>query len=306
MTERPVVGSRLIFGLVVLTLGVLWTLDNLGVLDASQILQWWPLIPLTWGVMSLTGLGCSRRPVQGAIWTVVGGVSLLHTLGLLQATVFDLWPLILIAIGASIVTRAWSGGAWVRGGRDAGSRINTFAFMAGAERKVVTQALTGGDVGAIMGGATLDLRPAALADGKAAIDVFAMWGGIDIIVPTGWRVVGEVTPLLGGFEDSTAPPVDPAAPTLVVRGLVLMGGVEVKNEPRRSYEVIEEEVPGEGERRPSGNLGIFAAGRRVVVRRRDGTTVKEIRVGPGGVTIRKGPADVPPEPDPGVSKPDPS
>src|SRR5438477_10346130 len=110
MTERPLVSSRLIFGLVVLTLGVLWTLDNLGVLDASQVLQWWPLIPLAWGLMSLTGLGCSRRPLQGAIWNVVGGVTLLQTLGLLHAMGFDLWTLILNAVGAFLVATTWCSG----------------------------------------------------------------------------------------------------------------------------------------------------------------------------------------------------
>jgi hypothetical protein len=38
-----------------------------------------------------------------------------------------------------------------------------------------------------------------------------------------------VTPLLGGFEDNTTPPTDPAAPTLTIRGMVVMGGVEVKH-----------------------------------------------------------------------------
>jgi hypothetical protein len=80
-----------------------------------------------------------------------------------------------------------------------------------------------------MGGVVIDLRSAKLAEDRASIDVFAMWGGIDLVVPEGWRVVSEVTPIMGGFEDNTAPPAETNAPTLVVRGLAIMGGVEVKH-----------------------------------------------------------------------------
>jgi len=36
-------------------------------------------------------------------------------------------------------------------------------------------------------------------------------------------------PLRGGFEDKTRPPQGATMHRLVVRGLVIMGGVEVKN-----------------------------------------------------------------------------
>src|SRR5947209_4283289 len=100
MNDRPVITTRLFFGLVVLALGVLWTLDNLGVLDASTIVRWWPLLALGWGMMRLTGAGCPRRPAVGAFWMIVGGVALLRPLGLTHDTIADLWPVFLIAIGA--------------------------------------------------------------------------------------------------------------------------------------------------------------------------------------------------------------
>src|SRR5205814_10556930 len=119
----------------------------------------------------------------------------------------------------------------------------------------------------------------------------------------------------GGFADTAAPPMDAAAPTLVVRGLVVMGGVEVKNEPgRREYEVIHEErsdARGSGERESRGFAGVVmgtrSGGSRVIVRRRAGGREKEIRIGPEGITVRKGPlpddaagtggADPPPDPE---------
>ena len=36
--------GRLLFGLVMVSLGTLWTLDNLGIADAGQVLRWWPAL----------------------------------------------------------------------------------------------------------------------------------------------------------------------------------------------------------------------------------------------------------------------
>ena len=79
-----------------------------------------------------------------------------------------------------------------------------------------------------MGGCEIDLRNAEI-NGDAAIDVFAMWGGIEIRVPENWTVIGRVTPLMGGFEDHTRAPQAASAHRLIVRGMVIMGGVEIKN-----------------------------------------------------------------------------
>jgi predicted membrane protein len=79
-----------------------------------------------------------------------------------------------------------------------------------------------------MGGCELDLRHAAI-DGEAVIEIFALWGGIEIRVPEDWTVVSRVTPLLGGVDDTTRPPQSASRHRLVVRGFVVMAGVEIKN-----------------------------------------------------------------------------
>lgn len=81
---------------------------------------------------------------------------------------------------------------------------------------------------AFMGATSLDLTAADIQDGDAIIDVFAFWGGIEIRAPRTWNVVGHITPFMGGFEDKTQPSPDNEK-RLVIRGFVMMGGVEVKN-----------------------------------------------------------------------------
>jgi len=59
--------------------------------------------------------------------------------------------------------------------------------------------------------------------------VFAIWGGIDIKVPQDWTVVVEGTPFLGGFEDRTVQHPGNPSKRLVIRGIVIMGGADIKN-----------------------------------------------------------------------------
>jgi len=246
---KPVTG-RLVWGLVLLGVGVLFTLDNLGIAEASHILRWWPLLALAWGAMCAFGFGCRRRPVVGGVWLVVGTVALLHNLDLVRLSLEDVFPLFLIGIGAVIVLRSFgvfrrretgggsgtgtSGGTGVAVSADTGAtHLNLFAFLHGAERKIVTPAFAGGEASAILGGLTLDLRGSSIAGGRAVLDVFAMWGGIELIVPAGWHVVSRVSPLLGAYLDAMPPVTDPNAPTLELRGLAVMGGVDVRSDDSR-------------------------------------------------------------------------
>lgn len=85
-----------------------------------------------------------------------------------------------------------------------------------------------------MGGNDLDLRNATLSAHETVINAFAVMGGIDIIVPDDVRVIDDGIGVMGGFELRDDPssttshdhlPSD--APLVRVRGLALMGGVDI-------------------------------------------------------------------------------
>jgi hypothetical protein len=62
--------------------------------------------------------------------------------------------------------------------------------------------------------------------------VTAAFGGVDLLVPRGWRISVRSTPILGGLEDKTdhtvALPDD--APVLHVDAVVVFGGVDIKHQ----------------------------------------------------------------------------
>jgi hypothetical protein len=101
------------------------------------------------------------------------------------------------------------------------------AVWAGKQRRIAVPSFQRADLTAIMGGVEIDLRAAGTAGGEAVIDVFVMWGGIEVWVPPDWVVVNKVGVLMGGVEDKSTGTQD-ARNRLVVRGFVIMGGMEIK------------------------------------------------------------------------------
>lgn len=227
----PITG-RLVFGLIVAVLGVLWTLDNLDILESEPILRWWPALLIAAGVGRLTGIGAGRQPVAGAVFSVVGLILLGNELDFFNVRVWELWPLVLIGIGAMLVMRSIRGPGAAPAdaqGADRFNQVHTFAMWAGSTLKNESQDFRGGDLSAVMGGVDLDLRAARTTSPQVVLDVFAWWGGIDLRVPADWRVVSEVLPLMAGYEDKSRPAEGAPATTLLIRGVVIMGGIEVKN-----------------------------------------------------------------------------
>lgn len=111
-----------------------------------------------------------------------------------------------------------------------GQRPTLFAMMSGVRRQV-TGGFAGAEATAIMGGVELDLRYSAMDGDEVIIDTFALWGGIEIWVPAHWEIVSQGLPLMGAFEDKTHVTTHGGnrQPRLVVRGVAIMGGVEIKN-----------------------------------------------------------------------------
>jgi predicted membrane protein len=219
---------RLIIGLGILAVGVLWTCDNLNLIDADEILEWWPAFLILAGLVRLADPTPGK--VGAGVLVVVGTVLLLDSIDVADVDLGDLFPLFIAVIGGKLVWDAMNRKPRTPATlEDPSADLHAFAMMSGVKRQSTTRAFQGGDANAIMGGAEIDLRNAEIREGEQpVIDVFAIWGGIEIRVPEGWRVVSQVLPLMGGFDDNTVNKTG-SGPVLMVRGTVIMGAVEVKN-----------------------------------------------------------------------------
>lgn len=226
-SHRPRLTPQLVLGLIIVIVGVLFTLDNLGLAYAEDYLRYWPAGLIAIGLVKLWQARSGQCGAFGGfVFVGIGTLLLLDSLGMVHVRLGQLWPLALVVFGASMV---WRG----LGGRrpkalDASETVSGIAILGGVKRGNNSPNFKGGDLTAIMGGCEIDLRQAAI-NGEAAIELFAMWGGIEIKVPEDWAVINRVVPLLGGVEDKTHPPQGATTHRLVLRGFAVMGGIEVKN-----------------------------------------------------------------------------
>ena len=221
--------GQLILGLAIATAGLLFTLDNLHILRARDYLQYWPVVLVAIGLVHIAQAKTSSGIVGGGIWILVGLVMLGNRLGLMDVNIWSYWPLMLVAVGGRIVWQTLSVDTPGERGVDTGSRVSAVAVMGGFDRKITSKEFQGGEITAFMGGGKLDLREATPAGGQAVLTVFALMGGFEIIVPETWSLSIEVMPFMGGIEDKTRTSANPSAPRLVLRGFVMMGGVDIKN-----------------------------------------------------------------------------
>ena len=134
-------------------------------------------------------------------------------------------PMMLVLAGGSVVWRAFNRPS-PEGVGDA--YIRSFAVFSGSELRPSVP-FEGADLTAVMGGVNLDLSNAPMARDTAVIDVFTLMGGAVILVPRDWDVTVRVISLMGGCSDKRRPSTLPATKHLIIRGMALMGGVEIKD-----------------------------------------------------------------------------
>jgi hypothetical protein len=90
---------------------------------------------------------------------------------------------------------------------------------------------------AFMGGAQLDFRDARLDPRGTTVRVFAIMGGVVIIVGPDVEVRCDGRGAMGGFADLSGPPTTPSpfpAPPLHVTGAAIWGGVEIRRRDRET------------------------------------------------------------------------
>ncbi|MFY9688932.1 MAG: DUF5668 domain-containing protein [Candidatus Acidiferrales bacterium] len=114
--SRRVVGPGLLIGLWITTLGVIFLLDQLGIIPAHISFHFvWPTILIVAGVSILLSTHSGSR-FWGFVLLAWGVTSVSNELGFFQIHIGSLWPLILIALGISMLLNS-SGhlgrpGAW--------------------------------------------------------------------------------------------------------------------------------------------------------------------------------------------------
>ncbi len=229
-----VINPKLIIGLAIILIGVLALLANLGFDTDIGIWDYWPVILILIGLSMILQPAEYRNAFTGFLFVVIGFLFLLDNFDIIDFGFNLIWPVLIILIGIAIVRHGIGDG---RGALLDAEHINLMAILGGGGYNYTSKALRGGRIFAFMGGAKLNLREADILEDSMVIDVFAMMGGVEIRVPVEWQVTMHGIPILGGMDNKTSSLSDEGRATsqpasgkrLIIKGIAIMGGVEVKN-----------------------------------------------------------------------------
>lgn len=235
--------GRYFFGIILILLGAGFLLQQADIIEFNEVLRiYWPSILILAG---LTGLFDRKSSKFGNLIVLALGILLqLNRLDYIDVNVFEVfWPIVLILVGINIIF--FKG---VRSHKDADffnfssnntgekrsknvtleNTIDSFVMFAGLDTNNQSQEFRGGKATALMGGINLDLRGATLNNNEAYLELNAMFGGVDVLVPNNWRVEMTGVPVFGGWSNKTRTNSDLNAPILKVKCFVMFGGIEVK------------------------------------------------------------------------------
>lgn len=203
------------FGVCLILLGTTLMLDRLQILDAQQVLsRFWPIALVLFGAALV--IQSFQRPGESPA-------------GREQ---MRLGPIIVWTIVAVFL---WNGFSRFEpsSARTDSSETSSVAAVMSRHRQVSNAAVfRAAEVTAVMGRAELDLRKTAPPpDAEATIEVFGLMGGVTIYVPEGWQVDIRATPVMGGTRDRRRKPQDaaPGSPRIVIRGLIMLGGLDIRS-----------------------------------------------------------------------------
>lgn len=216
--------TRSITGLLIIAVGLSFLLTNLNVLPFSVAIgNWWPMFVIVGGVLIL--LNDRKNYLWALLVIALGIIFQLNQLNIIDVNPWQLfWPAVIIIVGVSIMTSH----KVPRKNIAASEREDVTAVLSGSETKVQSKDFKASRVTAVCGGVTLDLREATIKK-EATIDLFSLWGGIEIYVPKNVIVKNNTSVILGGVENNTVADTDRDAPVLHVVGDVVMAGVEINN-----------------------------------------------------------------------------
>ncbi|TVR40766.1 MAG: hypothetical protein EA394_07475 [Bacteroidia bacterium] len=230
--------ARVIIGLLFLVLGAFILLRLTGLIDLFHVPVYivsWPVILLVLGIVFIVSDG-SRS--TGVVLVAIGAFFLtknIFGLSFSELLIYTI-PVILIIAGVSLLFPAYIRKKKQHPGEiktERGNDIQAVDIFGGGSRTIESSAFRGGDLFILFGGTELFFREAELADEVNVIDVFCMFGALEIYAPADWKIKVEATSVFAGTSDKRFPvksdQVTGQQKTLLIKGFFMFAGLEIKS-----------------------------------------------------------------------------
>lgn len=228
--------GKVIIGLCLITAGVLWILNILGVLPFTFSTKgWWALFVI---IPSLCALFSDQKDKVGPCIGI--GVGVLLLLAARDVITWNMmWQIgvavMIIGFGLQLLLFKWNGFStpveecnFTTINRD-GKNIRRVQTSFGRQDLSFNgEKFEGADVETSFGALTLNLKGAEIVD-QAFINLNVGFAGVTIIVPEGLAVQTSVNSGFGGLADHRYTKVSSGTPLLIITGKIGFGGVEIRN-----------------------------------------------------------------------------
>ena len=233
---KGVPGKAAALGVIVIGAGLLLLARNTGLLTPtiSRIIFSWEMLLIAIGVFNIFW---RQSFWSGVILIGLGSFFLLVNFYHMPFGTWQIFlPALIILVGLSMI---FGGSHFGKGvfkkpmfNHTVGSEdsFEDIAIFGGGERKIVTPNFKGGEMVAIFGGSKVDLTHCNIAPGnRPMIEVVSIFGGSSLVVPSDWNVKVEVFNIFGGYVDKRISSQVDFNKTLIVKGVTIFGGGEVKS-----------------------------------------------------------------------------
>lgn len=243
--------GRFMGGLIVVAVGVILLLKQMGTILFPSWLFTWPVLLLVIGIY--IGARHSFKLGGWLIIMLVGGIFLAEDFFPNLNLSDYIWPIVIISVGALMILprrkRYWYWGdkqywhnykhQWkdyykygqeprVSGAtHSSDDYIDSVSVFGGVHKVINSKDFKGGDIVNIFGGTEINLSQADIK-GRAVLDVVQIFGGTKIIIPSDWEVKSKMVAIFGGVEDKRNPalPKNPDK-VLVIDGTSIFAGIDI-------------------------------------------------------------------------------
>jgi predicted membrane protein len=235
----------IIFGILLILAGLLFLSFNFGWIDSAlkSVIFSWPMLFIVFSIMSFS----KKDYAFGSVWLIAGLFFLLPRLSAAYPGYFTgidsdftrvYWPLLLIIVGIVIVFSVLSGknrkGGFcghhpmqTQSTESSDGVINKSVTFGGSESIFLDPVFNGGNISAVFGGVVLDLRKTSLPEGETYLDIYAVFGGVELYIPDNWLVETKIQTVLGGVEDKRFISQTDHSRKLILLGNLTFGGCSI-------------------------------------------------------------------------------
>ena len=229
--SRFVITPRNVLGLSIALLGVLLTLDRLGVMHVEHLFRYyWPVPIILMGGLMLVQAVDHRERIRGAIFTLIGVWLFLSMQGIVRLRIWELfWPVMLILIGVNMALRPrhshWRRRLRARAGIDG---VLGADGPLGPKGPLGTDGPLGPD-GPFGGGRRGQPSSSfvGVTDSAEEVSVYAVLSGSRRVSSAPAFKGGDITAIMGGAQLDLRLATIPAGEEAVLDLTVVMGGVEI-------------------------------------------------------------------------------